>query len=108
MTPTIISVAIFMVGVSVASIVWLQGYRVAASARRLTDMMARVGLDPEIATPGDPRSKAIIKETRQRCMRCPREDLCDRWLAGKVTGDDTFCPNAQTFRVLAGASERTG
>ncbi len=108
MTPTVISVAIFMVAVGIASIVWLQGYRVAASTRRMKGMMTRVGLDPETATLGDPRTKAIMKEVRHRCRRCPREDFCDRWLAGKVKGDNTFCPNAQTFGILTGTSIRTG
>ncbi len=107
MGPTQISVAIIMVGVAVAIIVWLQSSQAAASARRMMGMMTRVGLDPGTATRGDPRTMAIRKEARRRCRRCPREDLCDRWLAGKVDGGNTFCPNAQTFRILTEASGRT-
>ncbi len=107
MGPTQISVAIIMVGVAVAIIVWLQSSQAAASARRMMGMMTRVGLDPGTATLVDPRTMAIRQEARRRCMRCPREDLCDRWLAGKVKGDNTFCPNAQAFRILRGASGRT-
>ncbi len=107
MGPTQISVAIIMVGMAVAIIVWLQSSQAAASARRMMGMMTRVGLDPGTATLGDPRNMAIRKEARRRCRRCPREDLCDRWLAGKVKGGNTFCPNAQTFRILSGASART-
>jgi hypothetical protein len=104
MDPTQISVAIIMVGVAVAIIVWLQSSQAAASVRRMMGMMTRVGLDPGTATRGDPRTMAIGKKARRRCRRCPREDLCDRWLAGKVDGGNTFCPNAQTFRILTGAS----
>ena len=107
MGPTQISFAIIMVGVAVAIIVWLQSSQAAASARRMMGMMTRVGLAPGTAALDDPRTMAIRKEARRRCRRCPREGLCDRWLAGKVKGDNTFCPNAQTFRILTGASGRT-
>ena len=108
MTPTMISVAIFMVGVSVAVIVWLQGYRVAGSARRMAGMMTRVGVDPAAATPGDPRATTTVREMRRRCMRCPHEDVCDRWLAGKIEGGNTFCPNAQEFGILGGPVVHAG
>ena len=97
MTPTVISVSIIMVAVAIACIVWLQGYRVASSTKRMAGMMTRV--DFRTATLDDRRIKAIMKEARRRCMKCPREDYCDRWLAGEVKGDNTFCPNAQTFRT---------
>jgi hypothetical protein len=96
-----------MVGMAVAIIVWFQSSQAAASGGRMMGMMTRVGLDPRTATLDDPRTMAIKKEARRRCRRCPREDLCDRWLAGKVKGDNTFCPNAQTFRTLTDASGRT-
>ncbi len=102
-----INVAIVMVAGTVVIFVWFQRSEAAASAMRMMRTMTRVGVDPGIATHGDPRTKAIIKEARCRCGRCPVEDLCDRWLAGKVKGGNTFCPNARTFRFLAGASVRT-
>jgi hypothetical protein len=114
MTPTLfeamfeINVAIVMVAVTVALLVWFQGSLAAISARRTMGMMTRVGLDPGIAALGAPRTKAIMKEARHRCGRCPREDFCDRWLAGKVEGNNTFCLNAQTFRILAATSGSTG
>lgn len=104
MDPTQISVAIIMVGVSVTLIVWLRSSMAAASDRRMVGMMTRVGLDPRIATFGDLQTVAIRKIIRRRCRRCPREGLCERWLAGKVEGDNSFCPNAQTFRILTGVS----
>lgn len=107
MDPTQISVAIIMVGVAVAGIVWLQSSMAAASARRMMGMMERIGLDPGTATLGDPQTMTIGKEVRRRCEACPREDFCERWLAGKVEGGNTFCPNAETFRILAGASAPT-
>jgi hypothetical protein len=101
MIPTHITVAILMVGVAVACLVWLQGSLSAASAKRLMGMMKRVGLDPGIATHDDPRIKATMKEMRQRCRRCPREGVCERWLAGKFKGGNAFCPNAYTFGTLS-------
>ena len=99
MNPTMfeISVAIIMVAVSIAIVVWFQGHLAAASGRRMMRMMTLVGLDPGIAEHGGPRTKTIMKIVRYRCRKCPAEDLCDRWIAGKVTGDNTFCPNARTF-----------
>ena len=101
---TQISVAIILVGVAVAGIVWFQSSMAAASAKRIMGMMKRIGLDPEAATLGDPQTMSIGKEMRRRCRECPSEDLCERWLAGKVKGGNTFCPNAETFRILARAS----
>jgi hypothetical protein len=105
--PTQIGVAIIMVGLAVAIIMWIQSSLAAASARRMKSMMARVGLNPEPAMLDDPRTMAIMKDVRRRCRRCPREGLCERWLAGEVEGDNTFCPNAQTFDTLEEASGRT-
>ncbi len=107
MGPTQISIAIVMVGVAFASILWLQASEAAASARRMMGMMTRVGLAPGTAAFGDPRTMAIGTEARRRCRRCPREGLCDRWLSGTVEGGNAFCPNAQTFRILTEAGVRT-
>jgi hypothetical protein len=104
MDPIQISVVIFMVAAAVAIIVWLQSSQADASAKRMMAMMTRVGLAPGTVTPGDPR---ITKEARRRCKGCPREDLCDRWLAGKIEGGNIFCPNAQTFQILTEASGQT-
>jgi hypothetical protein len=103
MNPTLfeIGVAIVMVVVSVALIVWFSRSMVAASGRRTIRMLTRAGVDPEVARHGD--TDAIIQDVRRRCIRCRSEDLCDRWLAGKVEGDHSFCPNAQIFRTLTRA-----
>ena len=100
MNPTLfeIGVAIIMVAVSVALVVWFFRNLAAVSGRRMMHMLTRAGVDPEVARHGD--AEAIIQDVRSRCLRCRSEDLCDRWLAGKVEGDDSFCPNAQIFRAL--------
>ncbi|MBI4207752.1 MAG: hypothetical protein HY527_22250 [Betaproteobacteria bacterium] len=100
MNPTLfeIGVAIIMVAVSIALVVWFSRYMAAASGRRMMHMLTRAGVDPEVAKHGD--TEAIIQDVRSRCRRCRFEDLCDRWLAGKVEGDNSFCPNAQIFRSL--------
>ncbi len=107
MTPTTISVAIFLVAINAALLVWFRQSQAAASARRTMGMMMRIGLSPGNARLGDPRTEAIMKATRRRCRRCPREDLCDRWLAGKVGEDNTFCPNARTIASFAEEGART-
>ena len=106
MNPTLfeIGVAIFMVAVSIALVVWFFRYTAAASGRRMIHMLTGVGVDPEVARQGD--NEAIMRDVRSRCLRCRSEDLCDRWLAGKVEGDDGFCPNAQIFRALTRTTGR--
>ena len=104
MIPTLfeIGVAIFMVTVSVALVVWFSRDMAAASGRRRMNMLARAGVDPEVARRGD----AIMRDVRSRCGKCRSEDLCDRWLAGGVEGDNGFCPNAEIFRGLARTTGR--
>jgi uncharacterized protein DUF6455 len=107
MNPTLfqIGVAIVMVAVSAALIVWFARSMAAASGRRTMQMLTRAGVDPEIARHGD--TEAIIRDVRRRCIRCRSEGLCERWLAGKVEGDHSFCPNAQIFRTLTGSTARS-
>jgi hypothetical protein len=106
MNPTFfqIGVAIFMLAVSISLVVWFFRYLAAASERRMMHMLARAGVAPEVAKHGD--TEAVIRDVRTRCRRCRVEDLCDRWLAGEVEGDHSFCPNAQIFRRLARAPGR--
>ena len=109
MNPTMfeIGVAIFMVTVSVAIVMWFQRYLAAASARRMMRMMTRVGLDTGVATHSNPRTEPIMNEVRQRCRKCMYEDFCDRWIAGKAKGDNSFCPNMRTFGILTSTVKRT-
>jgi hypothetical protein len=100
MNPTLfeIGVAALMVTVSVALIVWFLRDMAAASERRMMKMMTRAGGDGDDAKHGD--IAAIAHDVWSRCRRCRSEDLCDRWLARSVEGDNSFCPNAQLFRTL--------
>jgi len=102
MDPTLfqIGVAIVMVAVIFTLLAWFLRYLRATSERRLMRMLKRAGVDPEIATQGDSEA-IIINNVRSRCRKCMSEDLCERWLAGEVEGENTFCPNARIFGLLA-------
>ena len=100
-----IGVAIFMVTVSVALVVWFFRYVAAVSGRRMISMLTRAGVDPEVARRGG--TEDIMRDGRSRCVHCRSEALCDRWLAGKVEGDNDFCPNAQIFRSLTRTAGRS-
>lgn len=106
MNPTMfqIGVAILMVAVIVALFVWLSRNMAALSEGRRMKMLARAGVDPELAKRGD--NEAIMRDVRSRCGKCRAEELCDRWLDGRVDGDNEFCPNAQIFRGLTGTAGR--
>ena len=99
MTPAMISAAVLMVTLGAAITLWFRGDLAAGSARRRARMMSRSGLD--YATLGHSDVQSALKAARRRCNKCPREDLCERWLAGTVPGQNVFCPNAQTFRAFA-------
>ena len=101
MSPTLfeIGVALVMVAVVAFLFVWFARDLRANSEQRMTRMLERAGVDPELAARGD--KQAIIADIRGRCRRCPAENLCERWLLGKVGGENTFCPNAPIFSALA-------
>jgi hypothetical protein len=101
MNPTLfeISVAAVMVAVSVGLLLWFWRDLGEASERRTMDMLAGAGVH---SVP--PANEYIMQDARKRCRRCPSEGLCERWLAGSVDGDNSFCPNAQIFRKLANAA----
>ena len=96
-----INVAIVLLVVTAALCIWFQRSLAAASARRLFTMMTRLGLGPALAGSGSPQTRAFMKETKRRCGNCRVEEYCDRWLAGEAEGDNAFCPNAPSFRVLS-------
>jgi hypothetical protein len=106
MDPTQIGIAIIMVGVACAGVVWLFTSQASASIGRMMAMMERAGLNPRPSALDSPRTITLKNEARRRCRRCPREELCDRWLAGEVEGNNNFCPNAQTFQSLTETSAR--
>jgi hypothetical protein len=100
MSPTLfeIGVALVMVAVIIALLVWFARYLGASSERRMMRMLMRAGVDRDVAARGD--KEAIIEDIRSRCRKCRSEALCERWLAGKIEGENTFCPNAQIFSAL--------
>lgn len=100
-----ITLALTMVAVSVALVLWILGYLSADSQKRMMRMLKRAGLNPEIATATD--TEAIMQQVRRRCRRCSSEDLCERWLAGEEKGDNAFCPNQKVFELLKREAEST-
>ena len=102
MIPTFFQIyfALFMVAVTIGLFVWFRLSEAAGSAGRMMGMMTRAGLDPGIAERGDPETKAVLKEARRRCARCPSEGFCERWLSGIVGGGNAFCPNRRVFDFL--------
>ena len=54
------------------------------------------------------KDEDILKEVRYQCRKCMAEDFCDRWIAGKAKGDNSFCPNARTFGILTRTTGHTG
>ncbi len=98
-----ISIAVILVVIATALVVWFMKYKASSSERRMMQMLQRSGLDPDIATQGD--TEIIIKEVRRRCRKCQSEGQCERWLAGVEEGGNVFCPNAQVFEELTQASK---
>ncbi len=95
-----ISIALMMLAITVAMVVAFQGYLRMGTARRLIRMLARVGLNSTAMVNQDPASKATVEEIWQRCRKCQLEGHCEQWLKGEVRGDNSFCPNATTFRLM--------
>jgi hypothetical protein len=93
-----------MFGVALVLVFAIRAYMAAASERRLTSMLERVGIDPVIAATGD--NAQIVREIRQRCHTCATEDVCERWLNGEVQGANDFCPNANVFATLRETAAR--
>lgn len=98
----IIKVVIILggVGLAIYALVKFQRREAAASAMRMLRMMRWVGVDPGFALAVDRRTGRLSRAMR-RCVDCPQPQLCDKWLAGEVAGENHFCPNAETFRGLA-------
>ena len=98
-------IAVLMLSATIAMVFLFFQYKRSGSKRRMMSMLQRAGLNPEIARQGD--TEAIIKAVRRNCSNCQTEDICERWLAGEVKGDNDFCPNAGIFETLASQAERT-
>lgn len=91
--------ALILVVVAFTLVTMFLKFKANSSERRMRQMIDRCGLDPEIVARGD--KEMIMREIRSRCSKCQAEDVCERWLAGEFQGENTFCPNAEVFRVLA-------
>ena len=83
----------FMVVLSVGLVLCFRNYRLRASTRRRLRMLQRIGL-------GVHQVAAVEGELRSRCLTCHAEDVCERWLAEEIGGDNRFCPNAKKFQAL--------
>ncbi len=97
MTLSDMETAILFVVIAAAWIVWFRAKLVSGSLSRMRRMMTSVGLDPDNLASSDAGAGLDMQAVRTRCRMCPAEDLCERWLAGEVAGDNGFCPNAKIF-----------
>lgn len=102
MTPTNfeINIALLMIAVAVVLIMMFQKSEAAHSTRRMMSMMRRFSLDSRLIKYGNAKQKASLKMARSRCGQCRCDGYCERWLAGKVSGKNDFCPNIGTFLSL--------
>jgi hypothetical protein len=91
-------IAIILVVVGIVLVISFLRYKAKTSEKRMLQMLRTAGLDPEITVHDG--SEAIMREVRRRCRKCQSEGLCEQWLAGKVEGNNDFCPNAQVFEAL--------
>ena len=101
-----ISTAVLVLGAAVVLLLVRQKHKAATAERRMIRMMERIGLDPAIASGGEPGCvlesviETSVQEIRERCRVCSAADVCERWLARKEDGDNTFCPAAKVFHEL--------
>lgn len=107
MNPTAyeIGVTITLASMAIALVALFLYYKASATKKRMQRMLLRLGLDPNIVT--DANKKTVLEGIRQRCKKCQTEDVCERWLAGKLEGDNDFCPNAEIIEILVGRSIRS-
>lgn len=93
-----IIIALSMIAMNAVLIIWFLKNLASISKTRMAHMMQRIGLGSEIISLDDFRIRKDIKDMRSRCLRCSCDNYCDRWLAGEVTGENTFCANAPAFK----------
>ncbi len=91
-------IGIAMAGIAALIVYGFRSYLASSSERRMRSMLESVGLDPAIAYSNE--IPTIMREVRQRCRTCRSEGVCERWLEGKETGGNDFCPNAKVFEIL--------
>ena len=95
---TDISIAMSMVLAAALLVGLFLWFKARSSERRMSGMMQRSGLSPDMARQSG--CAPVIGQARRRCRDCQSEDVCERWLAGEVNGSNDFCPNAQVFEQL--------
>ena len=93
-----IGLAVVLVLAAGCLVYWYLSFKAAQSERRMTSMLQRAGLDPELVKLED--AEVLMSQIRSRCRKCQAEDVCERWLAGKLKGSNAFCPNAGVFEEL--------
>ncbi|HWE16821.1 MAG TPA: DUF6455 family protein [Hyphomicrobiaceae bacterium] len=76
---------------------WPMFDRVLRRARRMDDMMERMGADPALAARQDHGS--AYARARTVCLVCPFTEHCERWLAQASVepAPPRVCPNAAFF-----------
>lgn len=90
-------IAVLMIAVAAALVAWFRYKLGRASLSRMYRMMARLGVYPARMQQCAETAAFDLNAVRTRCRRCPAEDVCERWLAGEIEGDNGFCPNAHVF-----------
>lgn len=105
MNPTTfeIQLAVAMVSVVAGLLIWLRISMNSGSKRRMTAMMAQVGLHAGNGFAHGVPINGTISPAQKRCRRCRVEGYCERWLAGNEEGGNRFCANAKLFDLLAEA-----
>lgn len=92
-----LGIAVFFIATAAALVLWFRRKLAVTSSSRMYRMMATVGVYPRSFSKSDDASGLDLNEVRKRCRMCPAEDVCERWLAGEIEGDNGFCPNAKIF-----------
>ncbi len=90
-------IAFMLVLATAVLVVRFRSMLASRSQSRMYRMMAKVGVAPGSFTRSGKGVALDMQAVRERCRRCPAEDVCERWLAGKIEGDKSFCPNAAVF-----------
>jgi len=97
-------IAFLLVLIAAILVVLFRSMLASKSQSRMYRMMTRVGVVPGSFTRSDKGAGLDMQAVRARCRRCPAEDVCERWLAGEIEGDNGFCPNANVFDGVVKAS----
>ena len=92
-----LQIALLLVLVAAALVIWFRSKLASAQRSRMYRMMASLGVDPKRFADSREDTGIDMKVIRSRCNMCPCEDVCERWLAGELEGDHGFCPNAKIF-----------